>query len=94
MAYEEVSRVEITEVIRQWQAGRGIREITRSTGLSRNTSRYPRASPWHFTNQASLDLNPGVLGTQRTSVFSLLLFQLWIQNTLVTKLYSLSNIFF
>jgi transposase len=39
MAYEEVSRVEITEVIRQWQAHRGIREITRSTGLSRNTVR-------------------------------------------------------
>ena len=39
MVYEEVSRVEITEVIRQWQAGRGIREITRSTGLSRNTIR-------------------------------------------------------
>ncbi len=33
MAYKEVSRVEITEVIRQWQTGRGIREITRSTGL-------------------------------------------------------------
>jgi DNA-binding IclR family transcriptional regulator len=39
MAYKEVSRVEITEVIRQWQTGRGIREITRSTGLSRNTIR-------------------------------------------------------
>ena len=39
MAYKEVSRVEITEVIRQWQAGRGIREITRSTGLARNTIR-------------------------------------------------------
>ncbi|MDD5095778.1 MAG: IS21 family transposase [Dehalococcoidia bacterium] len=39
MAYKEVSRVEITEVIRQWQMGRGIREITRSTGLSRNTIR-------------------------------------------------------
>jgi len=26
MAYKEVSRVEITEVIRQWQARRGIRE--------------------------------------------------------------------
>jgi transposase len=31
--------VEITEVIRQWQAGRGIHEITRSTGLARNTIR-------------------------------------------------------
>ena len=39
MAYKEVSRVEITEVIRQWQTGRGIREITRSTGLARNTIR-------------------------------------------------------
>jgi hypothetical protein len=39
MAYKEVSRVEITEVVRQWQAGRGIREITRSTGISRNTIR-------------------------------------------------------
>jgi len=39
MAYKEVSRVEIAEVIRQWQAGRGIREIARSTGLARNTVR-------------------------------------------------------
>src|SRR4030042_2117903 len=39
MAYKEVSRVEIIEVIRQGQAGRGIREITRSTGLARNTIR-------------------------------------------------------
>lgn len=39
MAYREVSRVEITGIVRQWQAGRGIREITRSTGLARNTIR-------------------------------------------------------
>jgi len=39
MVYEEVSQVEIAEVIRQWQAGRGIREITRSIGLARNTIR-------------------------------------------------------
>ncbi len=39
MAYKEVFRVEIEEVIRQWQAGRGVREITRSTGISRNTIR-------------------------------------------------------
>ncbi len=39
MVYKEVSRVEITELIRQWQAGRGIREIARSTGLARNTIR-------------------------------------------------------
>ncbi|MFC1911958.1 hypothetical protein ACFLXG_02220 [Chloroflexota bacterium] len=31
--------MEITEVIRQWQTGRGIREITRTTGLARNTIR-------------------------------------------------------
>ena len=39
MAYKEVSRVEITEIIRQWQAGRGIHEIARSIGLARNTIR-------------------------------------------------------
>ena len=39
MVYKEVSRVEIEEIIRQWQAGRGIREIARSTGISRNTIR-------------------------------------------------------
>jgi hypothetical protein len=39
MANEEVSQVEITEVVRQWQAARGIRETTRSTGISRNTIR-------------------------------------------------------
>jgi transposase len=39
MAYKEVSRVEITEVIRRWQDGSGIREIARATGLARNTIR-------------------------------------------------------
>ena len=39
MAYKEVSRVEITEVIRRWQDGSGIREIARATGLARNTVR-------------------------------------------------------
>lgn len=39
MAYKEVFRVEITEVIRQWQAGRGVREIAEATGLARNTTR-------------------------------------------------------
>lgn len=37
MVYKEVSRVEIEEIIRQWQACRGIRAISRSTGISRNT---------------------------------------------------------
>ena len=39
MAFKEVSRVEVTEIIRQWQARRGIHEMSRSTGLSRNTIR-------------------------------------------------------
>jgi transposase len=41
MVYKEVFRVEIEEIIRQWQAGRSVRAITRSTGISRNTiSKY------------------------------------------------------
>jgi transposase len=39
MAYQEVSRVEIKEVLRQWQVGGGQRAIARSTGLSRTTVR-------------------------------------------------------
>jgi len=39
MVYKEVSRVEVEEIIRQWQAGRGIKTIARSTGISRNTIR-------------------------------------------------------
>lgn len=39
MAYTEVSRVEIKEVIRRWQAGSSQREISRATGLSRSTVR-------------------------------------------------------
>jgi len=39
MVYKEVSRVEIAEIIRQWQAGRGLKAIARSTGISRNTTR-------------------------------------------------------
>jgi hypothetical protein len=37
MAYEEVSRVEITEIIRRWQTGATIRGLARASGLSRNT---------------------------------------------------------
>jgi transposase len=39
MAYQEVSRVEIKEVLRHWQAGGSQRAIARSTGLSRTTVR-------------------------------------------------------
>jgi transposase len=37
MAYEEVSRVEVTEIIRRWQTGATIRGLARISGLSRNT---------------------------------------------------------
>ena len=37
MAYKEVSRVEVIEVIRRWQAGRSQRQISAATGLSRAT---------------------------------------------------------
>ena len=39
MAYREVTRVEIGEVIRRWQAGEGLRKIASGTGLSRITVR-------------------------------------------------------
>ena len=42
MAYKEVLRVEIQEVIRRWQAGDNQRQIAEGTGLSRATVRkYP-----------------------------------------------------
>ncbi len=37
MAYKEVSRVEITEIMRRWQAGATVRGLARASGLSRNT---------------------------------------------------------
>ena len=39
MAYQEVTRVDIQEIIRRWQAGEGYRRIASGTGLSRNTVR-------------------------------------------------------
>ena len=39
MAYQEVTRVEIQEIIRRWQAGEGYRRVASGTGLSRNTVR-------------------------------------------------------
>ena len=39
MAYKEVLRVEIKEVIRRWQAGGSQRQIGEGTGLSRVTVR-------------------------------------------------------
>ena len=39
MAYREVTRVDIQEIIRRWQAGEGYRRLASGTGLSRNTVR-------------------------------------------------------
>ena len=39
MAYMEVSRVEVTEVIRRWQAGGSQRHISAALGMSRSTVR-------------------------------------------------------
>ena len=39
MAYREVTRVEIEEVLRRWQAGEGLRRIASGTGISRITVR-------------------------------------------------------
>ena len=39
MAYREVTRVDIQEIIRRWQRGEGYRRIASGTGLSRNTVR-------------------------------------------------------
>ena len=37
MAYREVTRVEIQDIIRRWQAGDSRRKIALGTGLSRDT---------------------------------------------------------
>ena len=39
MAFKEVSRVEVTEIVRRWQAGAGVRGLASATGLSRKTVR-------------------------------------------------------
>lgn len=45
MAYREVYRVQVLEIIRRWQLGESRRSIARATGLSRNTvERYVRAA--------------------------------------------------
>ena len=37
MAYKEVLRVQIAEVVRRWQTGNSHRSIATGTGLSRDT---------------------------------------------------------
>ena len=45
MGYRELSRMEIVEVIRRWQAGEAQRAIARASGLARETvKKYLRAA--------------------------------------------------
>ena len=45
MAYREVYRMQVLEVIRRWQLGESRRAIARASGLSRNTvEKYVRAA--------------------------------------------------
>jgi transposase len=45
MAYRELSRMEIIEVVRRWQAGESQRAIARASGLARETvTKYLRAA--------------------------------------------------
>jgi AcrR family transcriptional regulator len=45
MAYRELSRMEIIEVVRRWQAGESRRAIARASGLARATvTKYLRAA--------------------------------------------------
>ena len=46
MAYKEVFRVEISEVIRRWQAGESRRHIASGTGLSKDTVRKQGGIPY------------------------------------------------
>ncbi len=51
-------------------------------------------SPWHFTGQASLDLNPGVPAILHTRLFVSHPTRQWKQNNPATILPALSNILF
>ena len=53
MAYREVHRVEIREVIRRWQAGLSQRRIAAGTGVSRPTVRLSVASRASCCSRAS-----------------------------------------
>jgi len=52
MAFKEVSRVELTEVIRRWQTSLSLPALARASSLSRSTGstfKQPFASPWRET---------------------------------------------
>ena len=62
MAYKEVHRVEISEVIRRWQAGNSQRSKATGTGLSRETvRRYPCGGTPAYAGAGS-DGRPGSRG--------------------------------
>lgn len=50
MARRRIAVVDVVEVLVQWQAGRKVKQISRSTGLARNTVRKHLAR----ANQAGL----------------------------------------
>ena len=69
MAYQEVSRMEIQEIIRRWQAGDSQRKIALGTGLSRDTIIVPRQLylpvPVASLRNVTETLAPGVHSNQR-----------------------------
>ena len=62
MAFREVHRMEIIEVVRRWQAGESQRGIARATGLSRNTvEKYVRAARAAGSSQVGEPPGDGLL---------------------------------
>jgi len=68
MAFKEVSRVAITEVIRRWQTGLSLRALARASGLSRSTVRkYVQAAV-----QVGLERDPSQEGPTEAQLLALL----------------------
>ena len=62
MAFREVHRMQVIEVIRRWQQGESQRAIARATGLSRNTvEKYVRAARAAGVSQGGEPPGDGVL---------------------------------
>jgi len=56
MAFREVQRMQVVEVVRRWRLGESRRSIARATGLSRNTvEKYVRAARAHGVEAANTD---------------------------------------
>ena len=71
MAYREVIRVEIEEVVRRWQAGEGLRRIATNTGISRTSLPVDQAG------QAGVHSDPGVAGPVGSLISFLALYR-WL----------------